>query len=117
MLKEIVCAGFGGQGILTAGKIILYVAYKSGAQVTWFPSYGNEMRGGSANCNIVISSDRIASPYADEPDILMALNELSVNKFRPAMKPGAQLFLNSSLIPADKALREDLTVLRAPVTE
>lgn len=117
MLKEMICAGFGGQGVLTAGKIMLYVANKSGLQVTWFPSYGNEMRGGAANCNVVISSDRIASPYADHPDVLIALNQLSVDKFMGQMKSGAILFANTSLIDEAYAYRDDITVYKAPVTD
>lgn len=117
MLKEIVCAGFGGQGVLTAGKLLLYTAYKSGYQVTWFPSYGNEMRGGAANCNVVISDTRIASPYADHPDLLMALNTLSVDKFMGTVKPGGALYVNSSLVPEDRDFRSDIQVYRVPVTE
>ncbi len=117
MLKEIVCAGFGGQGVLTAGKLMLYAAYKQGKKVTWFPSYGNEMRGGSANCNVIISDERIASPYADHPDILMALNAPALERFLPAVKPEGVVFVNTSLIDESKLTRTDITVLRAPVTE
>lgn len=117
MLKEIVCAGFGGQGVLTAGKLMLYAAYKQGKRVTWFPSYGNEMRGGAANCNVVISDEKIASPYADHPDILMALNGPALDRFLPAMKPGGQLFVNTSLIEESKLTRTDVTIFRAPVTD
>lgn len=117
MLKEIVCSGFGGQGVLTAGKLLLYAAYKNDKKVTWFPSYGNEMRGGAANCNVVISDNRIASPYADHPDILMALNGPALEKFQPTMKAGAQLFMNSSLIADTYELRDDIEIFKAPVTD
>ena len=117
MLKEIVCAGFGGQGVLTAGKLMLYAAYKQGKKATWFPSYGCEMRGGAANCNVVISDERIASPYADHPDILIAMNDLSLLKFQGTMKPGASLFLNTSLISEDLVSRDDIEVYKAPVTD
>lgn len=117
MLKTIICAGFGGQGVLTAGKIIMYAAYKKGLNVTWFPSYGNEMRGGAANCNVVISDERIASPYADNPDIVMALNELSVEKFEPLMPAGGILFVNSSLVSEKRKYREDIKVIKVPVTK
>ncbi len=117
MLHEMICAGFGGQGVLTAGKIVLYVAYKSGLQATWFPSYGNEMRGGAANCNVILSDARIASPYADHPDTLIALNELSIDKFMDTMKPGSTLYVNTSLVSDTCKLRDDITVLKAPVTD
>jgi len=117
MLKGIICAGFGGQGVLTAGKLLLYAAYKQEKKVTWFPSYGNEMRGGSANCNVVISDDRIASPYVDHPDILIALNGPSLDRFQKTMKPGGALFVNSSLIDVNKINRTDVDVFCAPVTD
>ena len=117
MLKEIICAGFGGQGVLTAGKLMLYAAYKQGKKVTWFPSYGSEMRGGSANCNVIISDERIASPYADHPNILIAMNELSLLKFQSTMKPGGTLFINSSLVDEKKIDRTDIEVFKAPVTD
>ena len=117
MLKEIICAGFGGQGVLTAGKILLYAAYKQGKQVTWFPSYGNEMRGGAANCNVIISDEKIASPYADHPDILIALNGPALEKFLPEMKQGGQLFLNTSLISNQNLPRKDIEIFCAPVTD
>ena len=117
MLNEIVCAGFGGQGVLTAGKLLLYAAYKQGRKVTWFPSYGNEMRGGSANCNVVISDERIASPYCDHPDVLIVLNGPSIDKFQGTMKPGGKMFVNTSLIEESKITRDDVEVFRAPVTD
>ena len=117
MLNEIICAGFGGQGVLTAGKIIVYAAYKKGLKVTWFPSYGNEMRGGSANCNVVISDQRIASPYANHPDTLIELNCPATDRFEPMMKPGGYLFINSSLLDSTREFRGDITLIKAPVTE
>ncbi len=117
MLKEIIWAGFGGQGVLTAGKLMLYAAYKQGKKVTWFPSYGNEMRGGAANCNVIISDETIASPYADHPDILLALNGLAVDRFLKTMKPAAQLFVNTSLVGEEKLTRDDVEIFRAPVTD
>lgn len=117
MLKEIVFSGFGGQGVLTAGKLLMYAAYKSGLKVSWFPSYGNEMRGGSANCNVIISDERISSPYADHPDILVALNGPALERFMVTMKPGAQLFWNSSLIDSGTKLRADVEAFGAPVTD
>lgn len=117
MIKELICAGFGGQGVLTAGKIMVYAAYKANKQVTWFPSYGNEMRGGSANCNVIISDNKIASPYADHPDIVLALNELSIDKYETSIKQNGYLFVNSSLTDEKRVYRRDINVIKAPVTE
>ncbi|UEL48719.1 2-oxoacid:acceptor oxidoreductase family protein [Terrisporobacter hibernicus] len=117
MLNEIICAGFGGQGVLTAGKILIYVAYKEKKQLTWFPSYGNEMRGGSANCNVVISDEKIASPVVKNPTILLGMNSVSVNKYEPLMKKDGYMFVNSSLVDKDKIYRDDVNVILVPVTE
>ena len=96
---------------------MLYAAYKQGKQVTWFPSYGNEMRGGAANCNVIISDEKIASPYADHPDILLALNGPALNKFLPRMKQKGQLFVNTSLVNKENLLRTDVEIFCAPVTD
>ena len=80
MLETVICAGLGGQGVLTAGKILMYVAYDQDLKVTWFPAYGNEMRGGNASCNVVISDKRIASPYCDSPHIVLAMSESAIAK-------------------------------------
>ena len=117
MLNEIICAGFGGQGVLTAGKILIYGAYKANKQLTWFPSYGNEMRGGSANCNVVISDEKIASPVVKNPDILLGMNSVSVDKYEPLMKKDSYMFVNSSLVNEDKKYRDDINVVLVPVTE
>ena len=86
-MAEIICAGFGGQGVLVAGMIITYAGMDEGKNVTWFPSYGAEMRGGTANCTVKINKDEIASPYSKKLDILIALNEVSINKFENQLKP------------------------------
>ena len=117
MLKTIICAGLGGQGALTAGKILLHAAVHMDKKATWFPTYGNEMRGGTALCNLIISDERIASPYCDHPDIVMALAESSVDDWMDVMAPGGVLFVNSSLIPEDKEYRDDITVIKCPVTD
>ena len=117
MLKEIICAGFGGQGVLTAGKLMLYAAYKQGKQVTWFPSYGNEMRGGAANCNVIISNEKIASPYADHPDIYWLLMGPALDKFGPKIKQGGQLFVNTSLVNKQNLPQTDVEIFCAPVTD
>lgn len=96
-MKEIICAGFGGQGVLVAGMIIIYAGMGEGKQVTWFPSYGAEMRGGTANCTVKISEEEIASPYVKQIDVLMAMNETSIDKFESKLRPngssaGKQLY-------------------------
>ena len=105
---EIICSGFGGQGVLTAGLILIEAGAAAGHRVSWSPSYGSEMRGGTANCNVVISDEEIGSPYIKRPDILLAMNEPSVDKFADLIKPGGLALLNSSIIPRrsyDQGLR------------
>ena len=116
-MSEIICAGFGGQGVLVAGLIIANAAMEQGRHVTWYPSYGSEMRGGTANCNIKISDREIASPYAKKPDILFAMNEASVDKFEPTVRPGGVMLVNSSLTPAGRQYRQDIRVVLVPATE
>ncbi len=117
MLETIICAGLGGQGVLTAGKVLLFAASGKDLNVTWFPAYGNEMRGGAASCNVIISDSRIASPYADHPDIVMAMSESAVDAYESAMAPGGTLFVNSSLVSEYRTYRDDIKVVKAPVTE
>jgi Pyruvate/2-oxoacid:ferredoxin oxidoreductase gamma subunit len=117
MLMKMVCAGFGGQGVLTAGKIVMYAAHKNKKKVTWFPSYGSEMRGGSANCNVIISDAKIASPYADHPDLVIAMNESAIDEYQASMAEGSTIFVNSSLVDENKTYREDINVVMAPVTK
>ena len=117
MLKRIVCAGLGGQGVLTQGKILMHAAYEKGLKFTWFPAYGNEMRGGNAISSVIISDAKIANPYADHPDILLAMSESAVVLYMDAMAEGGLLVVNSSLVPEDKKYRNDVTVVKVPVTE
>lgn len=117
MLETIICAGLGGQGVLTAGKILLGVANDQDLKFTWFPAYGNEMRGGSASCNVVLSDKRIASPYCDHPDIVMAMSESAIDEWEADMAAGGTLFVNSTVVPDDKKYRDDITVVKCPVTE
>jgi len=97
MKLKFIIAGFGGQGILSLGKIIARAAIKENKFATFIPSYGAEMRGGTANCKVIISSKEIASPYVNQPDILIALNQPSWDKFRPKLKKQSVVLLNSSL--------------------
>lgn len=116
---EIICSGFGGQGVLTAGLILADAGMENGKHVTWYPSYGSEMRGGTANCNVKISEEEIASPYCGKGslDILLALNRAAADKFEANLRPGGLLLINSSLVPANRRCREDVRVIRVPANE
>ena len=116
-MTEIICAGFGGQGVLTTGLIIAHSAMMLGREVTWYPSYGSEMRGGTANCTIKVNEGPIASPYSKAPDIVCALNAPAVDKFEASIKPGGWLFVNDSLVDKDRVYREDINVVRVPMSE
>lgn len=116
-MSEIICAGFGGQGVLVAGLILANAGMDQGKNVTWYPSYGSEMRGGTANCNIKISEKEIASPYAKNLDILFTLNEASIDKFENIVRPGGVLLVNSSLTSAERKYRDDIRVVCIPATD
>lgn len=116
-MTEIICAGFGGQGVLVAGMIITYAGMGQGKQVTWFPSYGAEMRGGTANCTVKISDEEIASPYAKKLDILVTFNETSIDKFEKQLKSGGVLFVNSSIVSEERKYRDDIKVIKVPATD
>ena len=113
MEKQFLIAGFGGQGVLLIGQLVAKTAMAEGREVSWMPSYGPEMRGGEANCAVVISTEAIGSPLVSEPDILVAMNKPSLRKFLPRMKPGGLLLYNSSLIE-NPALRADVRVVAVP---
>jgi len=115
-LSRIVIAGFGGQGVLFTGKLLAYAGLTEQRQVSWIPSYGPEMRGGTANCHVVISPFEIGSPVVTVPDILVALNRPSMEKFEPDVKPGGFLFYNSSLIDLEHK-RDDITYVGLPASE
>ena len=115
MTTNILLAGFGGQGILFAGKAIAKMAMDSELQVSWLPSYGPEMRGGAANCSVIVSDEEIGSPLVVTPDILIALNLPSFEKFEPKVVKGGKLIYDSSLI--DKTSdRADIEVYGIPAT-
>lgn len=103
-MKSLICAGFGGQGVLTAGLILAKTAMEHGDNVTWIPSYGSEMRGGTANCNVKIGPEKISSPFVKQCDILIALNPPSVEKFSPMLAEGGVLVTNSTLVKEAPAL-------------
>lgn len=116
-MTEIICAGFGGQGVLITGMILAYCGMQKGRHFTWYPSYGSEMRGGTANCNVKISEEEIASPYAKHLDILVSMNDVAIDKFEPAMKPGSVLVVNSSLLDETRVFRDDIRVVKVPATK
>ncbi len=105
METKIIISGSGGQGIMFVGKLIAEAALEEGKNVTYLPAYGAEVRGGTANCTVVISDEEIGSPFAESCDILVAMNEPSLERFRPQVRAGGVIIANSSLIPdAGKAL-------------
>ncbi len=110
MITELLFAGFGGQGIMTMGQAIAYAGMHEGKHVTWFPSYGPEMRGGTANCSVVIADEPIGSPLISEPDILVVMNRPSLDKFQKNLKKKGLLYYNASLINV-KPGREDIESL------
>ena len=114
---EVICSGFGGQGILVAGMILADAGMEQGKQVSWYPSYGFEMRGGAANCDIKISDDEIPSPYCLEPDIVYTLNEAAIDKYESVLKPGGVLLVNSSLVSDERTYRYDIRVIKVPATD
>src|SRR5215217_3252659 len=116
MQKEIIIAGFGGQGVLFAGQIIAYSAMDAGKEVTWIPSYGPEMRGGTANCTVVIADNEIGSPLVKNPPLAIALNLPSFDKYEEILAVGGTLIVNQSMVDRD-AKREDINVIFAPCNE
>lgn len=109
-MTGIICSGFGGQGVLTMGLILANTAMLAGNEVTWIPSYGAEMRGGTANCSIKISDEPIASPYVNKIDVLIAMNEPSLKKFENDVVPGGMIILNTSIVK-EKPTRSDVKVV------
>ena len=112
---QILIAGFGGQGILFAGKFLAYKGLLEDLQVSWLPSYGPEMRGGTANCNVVLSDDPVGSPIVTEPDVLIVMNLPSLEKYVNTVVPGGQIYVDSTLI-AEKVERTDVEVYYIPAT-
>ena len=109
-------AGFGGQGVLLMGYVLSYGAMHKGLEVTYFPSYGAEMRGGTANCTVTVSDVEIASPVASAPDVLVAMNGPSLDKFEPTVAKGGLIVLNESLIKWGPN-RDDVNVLKVPLVD
>ena len=116
MVLTNIFAGFGGQGVLLIGQLIAYAGMYEGRIVSWLPSYGPEMRGGTANCSVVVSDDPIASPVLSMADCVIAMNTPSLEKFEANVNPGGKLFINSSIIEK-KASRTDIDVYYVPCNE
>ena len=110
MEKTFIFAGFGGQGMLLIGKFMAMACMLDGKHVSWLPSYGPEMRGGTANCSVIVSDDPVASPLVDKADVIVAMNRPSLDKFEEHVKPGGVLVINSSIIDR-KAVRDDIQVV------
>ena len=115
-MADIIMAGFGGQGVLTAGKILIDVAAHEGKNVSWTSSYGAEMRGGTASCSVVISDEEIGSPYPTKLDILLAMNEPSYDKFIGQMREGGTVIVNSSLM-SEREYPKNVNVYLIPATD
>ena len=113
MKKEIIISGFGGQGGLAIGKNLAEAGMAEGLNVTWAPSYGPEMRGGTANCSVVLSDRQVGSPVFARPTELIALNEPSLAKFEAGVQPGGMVFVNSDVV-TDRVQRQDLTAYYIP---
>ena len=113
---SILLAGFGGQGVLFAGKFLAYKGMVQGKQLSWLPSYGPEMRGGTANCSVILSDTPVGSPIITNPDVLVAMNLPSLQKFVDTVVPGGVIILDSTLIDA-KVERTDVKVCYVPATQ
>jgi len=110
MCEDIIIAGFGGQGVLSLGQILCYSGVEEGKEVSWMPSYGPEMRGGTANCIVILSDDEISSPIVSKFDTVIALNQPSLDKFEKAVKPGGLLLYDSTNI-VQPPTRDDIKVV------
>jgi len=115
-MNSILIAGFGGQGLLFAGKFIAYKGMLEGRELSWLPSYGPEMRGGTANCSVILSDTPVGSPIITHPDILMVMNLPSLDKYEDAAVPGAKIFIDSTLIKR-KVRRTDVDAYYIPATD
>ena len=116
MTTNILLAGFGGQGILFAGKFLAYQGLIESKEISWLPSYGPEMRGGTANCNVIISDSPVGSPIVQKPNVLMVMNTPSLDKYEASVVPGGKIFVDSTLI-GRKVERDDVEVYYVPATK
>jgi len=113
---SIIFAGFGGQGVLFSGKIVAYIGLFLGKEVSWLPSYGPEMRGGTANCSVRIDDNPIGSPLVAEPDVLVAMNGPSFDKFIDSVKPGGQVVIDSAMVLRENS-RDDVDIYDIPAVK
>jgi len=113
MMDKILLAGFGGQGVMFIGKILTYAGMLDGREVCWIPSYGPEMRGGTANCSVIIADDDINSPVIEVADVGIVLNQPAYEKFLPSIKPGGTLVVNSSIVTFPPT-RSDINIISVP---
>lgn len=113
---QILIAGFGGQGVLFTGKLLAYKGMYEGKEVSWLPSYGPEMRGGTANCSVILSNTPVGSPIVSNPDILLAMNLPSLDKYEPTVSSGGKIFIDSSFIER-KINRDDVEAFYLPATK
>ncbi len=113
---QVLIAGFGGQGVLFAGKLLAYKGLVDGKQVSWLPSYGPEMRGGTANCSVIISDEPVGSPIISKPDVLVAMNLPSLKKYENDVVSGGTIIVDSTLI-SEKVQRDDVDVYYVPSTK
>jgi 2-oxoglutarate ferredoxin oxidoreductase subunit gamma len=116
MHEEVLISGFGGQGALFAGQLLAYTGMDEGWHVTWIPSYGPEMRGGTAHCIVIISEDDIGSPIIRQPSVCIVMNPPSMEKYEPLVRPGGLLVANTTLVRL-KSEREDIAVVYVPANE
>jgi 2-oxoglutarate ferredoxin oxidoreductase subunit gamma len=116
MQKEIIIAGFGGQGVLFGGQVLAYSAMDAGKEVTWIPSYGPEMRGGTANCTVVIADEEIGSPLVKNPPLAIALNLPSFDRYEQLLQKGGTLIVNKSMVDRGPK-RDDIRVVFIPCNE
>ncbi len=116
MRKEVILAGFGGQGVMSIGKNLAEAGVEEGLEVSWVPSYGPEMRGGTANCSVILSDEPIGAPLVEQPTEIIVMNRPSMAKFEGDVRPGGTIFVNSSIIK-DKVQRDDVTAVYVPCDE
>ena len=116
MKKEVILSGFGGQGVMSIGKNLVEAAVEEDLEASWVPSYGPEMRGGTANCTVIISDGRIGAPLVERPSEVIAMNRAALAKFEGSAAPGGTVFVNSSIVP-DKVRRDDVKAVYVPCDE
>ena len=111
--REVILSGFGGQGVMSIGKNLAEAGVVEGLEVSWVPSYGPEMRGGTANCTVILSEQRIGAPLVEQTTEIVVMNRPSLMKFEPTVRPGGTIFVNSSIVP-DKVTRDDVRAVYVP---